>query len=122
MKSVDLLYIPVPDRETGVRLARLALESRLAACGNVHGPMESLYEWEGEMQREEEWALWLKTAPESAARLAARMEEAHPYDCPCVVRLPATANPAFADWVGEMADGSLRRPRGVDPARAKDAT
>lgn len=100
MNELTLLYIPVPDRETGRHLARVALEGRLAACGNLHGPMESLYEWEGEMRQEEEWALILKTLPATAAELTARMEAAHPYECPCVVRLAAAANPPFVEWVG----------------------
>jgi periplasmic divalent cation tolerance protein len=105
MKPVHLLYIPVPDRETGLSLCHLALKKRLAACGNLHGPIESLYEWEGEMRREAEHVLILKTTPERLEALAAEIEAAHPYDCPCVLRLSGDANDAFGDWVGASVKG-----------------
>ena len=105
MKPIDILYIPVPDREVGRTLAGLALEKRLAACGNLHGPMESLYEWEGALKQEEEWALILKTTPERVQDLSTLIESAHPYDCPCVLQVSGEANAAFAQWVQDTCTG-----------------
>jgi periplasmic divalent cation tolerance protein len=99
---LHLLYIPVPDVETGKRLARLGLEQKLAACANLHGPMVSLYEWEGEMKEEEEWVLILKTVSTQAKALSALIEEAHPYECPCIVGVPAEANAGFEEWVNNV--------------------
>jgi periplasmic divalent cation tolerance protein len=101
MKPVEILYIPVPDRETGRSLARMALERKLAACGNLHGPIESLYEWKGEMKQEPEWVLILKTTPERVRELSDRIEADHPYECPCVLHLSGEANSRFADWVSD---------------------
>lgn len=100
MNDLILFYVPVPDEATGLRLTRGALAERLAACGNLHGPVTSLYEWEGEMKQETERVLILKTTPQRADALSAWLEMEHPYDCPCVVRIPVHTNTAFAEWVG----------------------
>jgi periplasmic divalent cation tolerance protein len=102
MENLMLFYIPVPNPETAKELTRQALDARLAACGNIHGPITSLYEWKSELAEEEEWVLILKTAESRQAELAEWVERHHPYECPAVVRISATANPAFLQWVQEQ--------------------
>lgn len=97
-------YVPVPDAQTGRKLASAALSEKLAACANLLGPMTSFFEWEGASRSEEEWLLILKTTVTQQPSLMACLEAAHPYTCPCISFFPVTVNPAFADWVrGETA-------------------
>lgn len=102
MDSLILFYVPVPDKETARELARRALDARLAACGNILGPVTSLYEWKSEMAEEEEWVLILKTSESRREALAELVERHHPYECPAVVRVSAAANEAFAQWISEQ--------------------
>jgi len=99
--NLVILYIPVPDEETGRRLAREAVKNSLAACANLLGAVESVYEWQGALCQEQERILLLKTTEGKAEEAMRQMEALHPYDCPCVLRLGADANAAFADWVKE---------------------
>lgn len=102
MSAVTFYYIPVPSRETGAELARTVLAESLAACGNLLGPMTSIYEWKQEICEEEEYALILKTDPGREKELRARLLELHPYDCPCISGWEAQANTDFSDWVREQ--------------------
>ncbi|MDF3127577.1 divalent-cation tolerance protein CutA [Kiritimatiellaeota bacterium B1221] len=97
-----LFYVPVPDRETGKALVTQVLGARLAACGNLLGPMLSFYEWEGEQKQEEEFLLILKTPAEKAYELQGVLEKIHPYECPCISSFPVEANADFVDWVGKQ--------------------
>ncbi len=99
MNETELLYVPVPDRDTGMRLARGAVAARLAACANLLSPMTSVYEWDGVLKEEEEIPLILKTSTGQAEALARWIEGEHPYDCPCILRLSTHANPAFLSWL-----------------------
>lgn len=95
-----MVYVPVPDEATGRALAEGAIRQHLAACGNLLPGMISLYEWEGGFEAAGEVLLLLKTRPEKGDALEAYLLEQHPYDCPCVLRLPPVrANAAYADWV-----------------------
>ena len=100
MNDVQLLYIPVPDIRVGKKLAQSALAAKLAACANLFPPGLSLYEWKGELCEASEQVLLLKTLPGKADDLEAMVLAEHPYDCPCVLRLPpAQANEAFFQWL-----------------------
>ena len=54
---IQLVYVTTPDRETATSLAALAVEEGLAACGNVGGPITSVFRWEGAVQTGEESTL-----------------------------------------------------------------
>lgn len=95
-----LVVVPVPDEATGRALAEGAIRQHLAACGNLLPGMISLYEWEGDFETAGEGLLLLKTRPEKGDALEAYLLEKHPYECPCVLRLPPVrANAAYAAWV-----------------------
>ena len=53
------------------RLARGAVEARLAACVQVDGPVTSHYRWEGRIESAQEYRLMFKFLPEQAAALEA---------------------------------------------------
>ena len=42
-----LVLTQFPDRDTAQALARVLVESRLAACVSVGAPVDSLYHWRG---------------------------------------------------------------------------
>ena len=98
MSELTLLYIPVPSQEVGRQLSAQVIPEGLAACANLHGPVSSYYEWEDVFREETEWVLVLKTTADQVERLRHRIEELHPYDCPCILSWKAEANPAFATW------------------------
>lgn len=92
-------YVPVHDPQTGQKLVEAALSLKLAACGNLLGPMTSYYEWQGEAKAEQEWLLILKSTRFHQSSLMALIEELHPYTCPCISCFPVTANAVFTEWV-----------------------
>ena len=50
------------DHQTAETLARDLVERRLAACVQIGGPLNSVYRWQGEIHREPEILLLVKTA------------------------------------------------------------
>lgn len=99
---ITFLYIPVPSREVGLSLCRSVVAEKLAACGNLLGPMISVYQWKGEDFEEQEWALLLKTQPGGVDELRKRLEELHPYECPCIAEWCAEVNVPFGEWVKDQ--------------------
>jgi periplasmic divalent cation tolerance protein len=94
--------VAVPDAETAQALARSLVESRLAACAQVLGPMTSTYWWEGEVETAQEHLLLVKTTAEMFDPICARVRAEHPYDNPEVLAVPvARAAPAYAAWLRE---------------------
>ncbi|NIV40438.1 MAG: divalent cation tolerance protein CutA, partial [Anaerolineae bacterium] len=60
----------------------------LAACVNVLPGVTSVYRWEGELQRDQEWLLVAKSTREVLDDLVRRVQALHSYDLPEVVALP----------------------------------
>ena len=74
-----------PDESSS--LAELLVEEKLAACVNVISGIQSFYVWQGEMCRDEEDTLLIKTTDERFEEMRERLVEAHSYDVPEVISL-----------------------------------
>ncbi|MEO2240929.1 MAG: divalent-cation tolerance protein CutA [Euryarchaeota archaeon] len=97
-----LVYSTAGDREEAKRIARRLIEEGLAACVNLW-PIESVYEWEGEVEEDEEVALLVKTTAERAERVVRRIVELHSYDVPAVLVIPVLGGHGeFLEWVREQ--------------------
>jgi periplasmic divalent cation tolerance protein len=104
-----MVYLPTPDEETAIKIAKVAVEERLAACANLFPPGVSVYEWEGNLCIETERILLLKTASETYPRLAARIRELHPYSIPAILKLPIwDANTDYFDWMRQILNPTAR--------------
>lgn len=63
-------------------LATALVEEHLAACVNVLPAMQSIYRWEGKVERAIEQQLVIKTRPERVEAIKARVASLHPYEVP----------------------------------------
>jgi periplasmic divalent cation tolerance protein len=83
------------------RLAHHLVEARLAACVSLL-PVRSLYRWRGQVQREAEWQLVIKTDLAQFDALSAAIAQLHSYDVPEIIALPIVAGlPAYLQWLQE---------------------
>jgi periplasmic divalent cation tolerance protein len=94
------VYVTAADRAQAEALGRALVEERLAACANVLDGLTSIYRWEGEIRRDQEAAVLLKTRAALLPRVEARIRELHGYDLPCVVAWPiAGGSAAYLAWI-----------------------
>lgn len=77
-----IAWTTVDTRDAAERLARSAMEHRLAACTQIEGPVTSFYWWQGKLERAEEWRLMFKCTPEQLSLLETRIHAEHPYEIP----------------------------------------
>jgi periplasmic divalent cation tolerance protein len=87
------------DAET---LARALVERREAACVNAVGRVASTYRWKGEVQRDEETLLIVKTTAERLGAVERTIRELSKYEVPEVIALPVAAGGAdYLAWIRE---------------------
>ncbi len=87
-------------RAEAVELARDAVAARLAACGQVSGPIASTYWWEDDLERAEEWLITLKLPAGGYQALADFLAERHSYDEPEITATPIVAgSPGYLGWL-----------------------
>ncbi|MGE5357553.1 MAG: divalent-cation tolerance protein CutA [Bacteroidales bacterium] len=89
------------DRDAATFAETLVVE-RLAACVNVLGEMQSTYSWKGNVERERERQIVMKTTAGRVEALKARLAELHPYEVPelLVVQVDDGGS-AYLGWVAE---------------------
>ena len=87
-------------------VARALVEENLAACVNIVGQVCSVYRWEGQVTREEEKLLVIKTAERLLPRVKSALREKHTYDVPEILALPIQdGDPDYLAWLsGCLAD------------------
>ncbi|MGH3252996.1 MAG: divalent-cation tolerance protein CutA [Trebonia sp.] len=87
-------------RAEAMELARAAVGARLAACGQVAGPVASTYWWNDELERAEEWFVFFKLPADRYEALAEFLNERHSYDEPEIVATAFVAGSApFLAWI-----------------------
>ncbi|NDV21916.1 divalent-cation tolerance protein CutA [Desulfovibrio sp. JC022] len=98
--SIMLVYITAGDVEEAREIGGELLMRHLAACVNIFDKMESMYWWEGKLERSEEAVLIAKTSPELVDKLIQTVKNIHSYDCPAIVALESKqGNEEFFEWV-----------------------
>ena len=102
--ALVMLYVTHADMESAEAMCSILLEERLIACANLFD-IDSMYRWNGELANESEVVSLLKTEQRMADELEARIEKLHPYDTPCIIRIPVNANPGYERWVEEQCGG-----------------
>lgn len=100
--DVLICFCSCPDIATAGRIAEALVEERLAACVNVLPGLQSVYRWQGQIQRDAEVLLLIKTTRARYPALQARLPQLHPYELPELLAVEAAAGlPAYLQWVAE---------------------
>jgi periplasmic divalent cation tolerance protein len=89
------------------RIAQALVEKGHAACVNVLPGVLSFYRWKGEMTRDTEWLLVMKTTAARFEALREALVEMHPYDVPEVIELPIERGHApYLEWIDASVSGA----------------
>lgn len=89
------------DRDRAEGMAKSLVESRLAACGQVDGPIASTYRWNGHVESGTEHRLKLKTVPSRVVACLAAIQRLHDYALPEIIVAEVSASEAYGRWVEE---------------------
>ncbi len=98
--AVQIIYCTVPDTETGHLIAGHLVEYQLAACVNLLPGIESVYRWQGQLHKETEVLLMIKSRSADYADIETAIRALHPYELPEIIAVPLSDGlPEYLDWV-----------------------
>lgn len=93
------VFTTVATRDDALRLARMAVERRLAACVQLSA-IESVYDWDGRVQQDSEVRVLFKTVDTLYDRLEQAILELHPYELPAIHAFAFDrVHAPFAEWI-----------------------
>lgn len=94
------VFCTTDSRDEAEAIAEALVRDGLAACVQISGPIQSIYRWEGEVARAEEWLLLAKTTAAQYQALETAIVALHSYDVPEIVAVPIErGSEAYLEWL-----------------------
>ncbi len=106
MNDILLVLTNLPDQAGAERVATALVEQGLVACVNILAPCQSVYRWEGKVERATEVPVLIKTRAIHYPEVELAIRQLHPYQVPEIITLPVSGGlPAYLDWVRQETEG-----------------
>lgn len=101
-----VLKITCPSLSVAESIAEALVGKRLAACVNIIPGVTSIYHWQGEICRDSEFLLLVKTTLGQGEGILAVLAELHPYEVPeAIWTKVAQGSGSYLDWITDSVGG-----------------
>jgi periplasmic divalent cation tolerance protein len=88
MKSYIQISTTTETKEQAQKIAQYLVETRLAACVQITGPITSIYRWKGKVENTKEWLCLVKTQDDLFNKVEAAIKSQHFYETPEIIAVP----------------------------------
>ena len=106
MSDAIVVFMTAPAGDEARRIANELVQRQLAACVQILPEIESVYRWNGEVQRDKEILILAKTTASQFDALERAVREIHSYDTPEIVAVPmAHVSEPYRAWLAENVGG-----------------
>lgn len=100
-----VVFITAANKDEAGRLAEMLVATRLAACVQILPGLESIYRWQGSVERQEEILLIAKTLKSKFEDLEREVRALHSYETPEIVAVSLVAGSGpYLDWLSASVD------------------
>lgn len=100
-----VVFMTAANGEEAARLADMLVGAHLAACVQILPEMESVYRWQGKIERAGEILLLAKTTRAKFNELEKEVRALHSYDTPEIIAVPVIASSGpYLKWLLENTD------------------
>ncbi len=100
-----VIFITVPSLEVGKNIADLIVEKKLGACVNITSEINSVYFWNGNIEKDDEHLLIIKSRKDKFKELEEEVKKVHPYTVPEIIAMPIIlGSNNYLNWIDETLD------------------
>ena len=88
--KTDFLQVTttVPDQELARQIGQRLVETRLAACVQISGPVRSVYHWQGKIESADEFHCTAKIRASRLEDVTVAITQLHSYEVPEIIAMP----------------------------------
>lgn len=86
--DIVVIYCTVPSKKQAEQIAKTLLKNKLAACVSLIDKVVSHFNWEGELCKENEVLMMIKTRRENYTKIKLVIESMHDYTVPEIIAVP----------------------------------
>ena len=95
-----VVFMTAASGEEAARLADMLVGAHLAACVQILPEIESVYRWQGKIERQSEVLLLAKTTQARFDELEREVRSLHSYETPEIIAVPITVGSTpYLDWL-----------------------
>ena len=95
-----VVLVTTVNKQEAERIIQHLLEDKLIACGNIIGPVASIFRWQNNVECAEEYIVLLKSQRGLFDRLTDVVKTMHSYEVPEILALPVVdGSKTYLDWL-----------------------
>ena len=98
MKQVLLLITTENNKKGAKKIAKLLLKKKLASCVSLK-KINSIYEWEGNLEKVNEVEITIKSKPKLKNALIVFLKKITSYDLPQIIYKKFNSEKKYLNWV-----------------------
>ena len=85
MDHFIIVFVTTSSKEEAEKIARRLIEGGVAPCANIVPLFVSIYEWKGEVHRDEECLMIIKSRKDLFPKLTEIVQKFHSYEVPEII-------------------------------------
>lgn len=90
-------------RKTAIQIVQTLLKDKLIACGKIIENVESSYWWRGQIEKENEFQVILKTVQRNFEQIHDKISKIHSYQVPELIAIQVLkASPHYLTWLKKV--------------------
>jgi periplasmic divalent cation tolerance protein len=95
-----VIFITCPNIKEANHIASVLIDKKLAACVNIIPKIDSIFRWQGKIDKASEVLLIVKSRKSLFKKIAATVKKHHSYDTPEIIALPIIlGNKKYLHWL-----------------------
>ena len=95
-----VIYCTVPDKRVAKEISKHIIKHHLAGCVSAIDRVESVFSWDGEMEKEKEILLMIKTLRIHFEKIKTLISDLHPYQVPEIIAVPIVdCSKEYLEWL-----------------------
>jgi len=97
-----IVFVTTSGVEESKKIASTLIEKNLGACVNIIPEVSSVYKWEGEICKDTESMMIIKTSESKFEKLKNRIKKMHSYDVPEIISFDIKrGDKEYFDWIDD---------------------
>src|SRR5919202_154605 len=103
-----VVLVTASSQQQGEAIAQALVEDQMAACVTLI-PVHSIYTWQGQVMKEQQWQMMIKTDLADFPMLEKKIRELHSDEVPEIIALPiVTGYQPYLQWISDNVNKRLK--------------
>ena len=97
-----VIFITAANKKQADNIGRALVKHKLAACVNIVRSIESVFWWQGKLDKAKESLLIIKSRKEKLSKIIKLVKSLHSYSVPEIIALPIiSGNKDYLKWIDD---------------------